>query len=312
MNIKLCLFVITALIFSNLSAQKFKYGKVTADLLKLTKCEIDSQAHAMVTYKSGKSEVLYFESDGFNLVHNFKKQIKIFNNDVKGIGDIEIFFYSPKSGSGKVKLRAFKGKTYNLTDGKIIETKVNDDNIFETQFNNYTKRVTVAMPNLQKNCVFEYEYELISDYYSNINDWEIQEIFPVLYNEFNIQTPEYYKYQINIVGGVVPLKDNQNKSGRTINYKVTYDNGLAGRKSEYETFNIPYDERTVIFENILPYKIEPFCVNPNDVGGKISHQLVSIQWPNKPVKIIATNYESFNKELLESVSFGKKVKKITM
>lgn len=52
------------------------------------------------------------------------------------------------------------------------------------------------MPNLQKNCVFEYEYELISDYYSNINDWEIQEIFPVLYNEFNIQTPEYYKYQI--------------------------------------------------------------------------------------------------------------------
>lgn len=293
--------------FSYLNAQKYKYGKVTQELLTLSECDFYKDADAMITYISGKSEVRYYENEGFKVDQEVKKQIKIFNSEGKGVGDISFYFYSPKVGSGKVQLRSIKGKTYHFDNGKIVETKLLDDNIFETQFNNYYKKVTIAMPNLQKNCVFEIEYKLISDYYTNIDDWQVQEDYPVLFNEFYTSVPEYYKYQINVVGGIIPIKDESSTSGQIISFKVATNNEI-GPRFRNEQMTIDYNTRTVKFENVPPVEDEPYTANKSDIGAKITHQLIMVQWPNEPVSIFATNYPSVNKELLESETFGKKVK----
>ncbi|MBK7636850.1 MAG: hypothetical protein IPJ13_23200 [Saprospiraceae bacterium] len=82
----------------------------------------------------------------------------------------------------------------------MVETKLKDDNVFETQLNNYFKKITFTMPEIQHNSVLEYEYELESEYYTNINDWILQSEYPVVYNEFYTSMPQYYNYQINITG----------------------------------------------------------------------------------------------------------------
>jgi transglutaminase-like putative cysteine protease len=298
---------ISSLSVSLVNAQKYKYGKVTNELLMLNECDFFKNADAMVTYIGGKSEVRYYDNEGFKVDEEVKKQIKIFNSESNDIGNIEFYFYSPKAGSAKVKLRSLKGKTYNLINNKIEETKLLDENIFETQFNNYYKKVTIAMPNMQKNCVFEFEYKLVSDYYTNINDWNVQENYPVLFNEFYTSVPEYYKYQINIVGGAIPVKDEKSTKSQVINYRVETYNEI-GAKYRNEQVNIVYNSRAIVFENVLPVEDEPFTANKADIGAKITHQLIMIQWPNEPVRTFATNYQALNNELLVSETFGKKIK----
>ena len=290
------LVVLALIIHQTAFAQKYKYGKVTKELLDLSECSFSKDADAMVSYVSGENSVLYSYSQGFFTVLKMKKQIKIFNQNGKEAATNEVIFYSPKGGRGRVKLRGLKGKTYNFENGKIVETKLKDDNVFETQLNNYFKKITFTMPEIQHNSVLEYEYELESEYYTNINDWMLQSEYPVVYNEFYTSMPQYYNYQINITGPFAPLSDVNN----------TYDENLHIRSgtSNLNSVKVPFNKRKIVFENIPPVEIEAYLANKSDIQAKITHQLILINWPGEMIKKIATDYPNFSKSLLESSSFG--------
>ncbi|MGB4958231.1 MAG: hypothetical protein WBO36_02085 [Saprospiraceae bacterium] len=303
------LFLLIMLHAANMGfSQKYKYGKVNMELMELKDCDFYKDASAMVTYSQGNCDVRYYEKQGFKSEFKVKKQIKLFNNDSKDAGNIEIYYYSPKGSGTKVKMISVEGKTYTLVSGKIEETKLNKDNIFETQYNNYVKKITLAVPNLTNSSVFEYEYSLVSEYYTNIDDWVVQENHPVLYNEFTTTVPQYYKYQINILGGIAPVKDEKTEGTQVINFTSIEDKGNLGRTVVYDRVPIELNIRKIVFEQIPPAEEEPFAPNISDMAAKVTHQLVIIQWPNEPIRNIATSYESVNKELLDSENFGKRVK----
>lgn len=285
--------------------QEYKYKKVSKELLQKTFCEIDPNAPAMITNKTGYRDIIYTETDGFRAELKQQTQVKFFKGDVKDIANIEIFYYSPKSSSGKVKMSGIKGKTYNLENNKIVETKLADDNIFHVQYNNYFKKATFIMPNIQDGSVFEYEFVLTSDYYTNIEDWIIQDDIPVIYNQFTSSIPEYFIYQINIMGGIAPTSDKMTQSTRLINYRVVHEGKITGRQVDNQTFNMNYSNRTIVYENIPSFESEPFVANKNDGKSRITHQLISVIFPNTPIKNYAGSYEKINLELLENESFGK-------
>ena len=295
------LFILVIIFLANpqkASLQKYKYGKVSKELLDMSECELDKEADAMITYISGDNSVLYSSSEGFYTVLKVKKQIKIFNQNAKDAGTNFITFYSPKGGRAKVKLRGLKGKTYNLENDKIAEIKLKDENIFETQINNYYKRVSLTMPNVQKNSVFEFEYELESEFYTNIDDWDLQAEYPVIYNEFYTSMPQYYKYQINITGPYAPTLDETN----------TYDELLQNSVSSSDRIKIPFTKRKIIYENLPSIGDEPYIANKSDIKAKITHQLILIDWPGQMIRNIATDYQGLSKSLLESSDFGSIIK----
>ncbi|MBK7636849.1 MAG: hypothetical protein IPJ13_23195 [Saprospiraceae bacterium] len=77
------LVVLALIIHQTAFAQKYKYGKVTKELLDLSECSFSKDADAMVSYVSGENSVLYSYSQGFFTVLKMKKQIKIFNQNGK-------------------------------------------------------------------------------------------------------------------------------------------------------------------------------------------------------------------------------------
>lgn len=289
-------------------AQKYKYGNVTKELLELPMCDFYKEADAMITYVAGDNSVHYSYSEGFYTVRKVKKQIKVFSENVKDIGSQSITFYSPKAGRGKVKLKGLKGKTYVLDNGKTKEIKLNDANVFETQLNNYYKQINFTMPNIQKNCLFEFEYELHSEYISNIDDWNLQEEYPVVYNEFYTSSPKYYRYQISVTGGYAPKTDKTDTYDERLQVKNTTYSGTIG-SSSLEFVPVPFNKRLLTYENLPPVEKEPYTANYSDQQAKITHQLIIIEWPGEIPKPIATDYNNFSKSLLESSSFGGIIKK---
>lgn len=306
-SITLLSIVVSLLMYVNLDAQEYEYKKVSAELLQKKVCDIDTQAHAMITYKSGIWEINYTETDGYRSQLILQNQVKIFNDEAKDIGNIEIFYYSPPKSKSQVKVSSIKGRTYNLDNDKIIETTLTGENITYEQYDDYFKKATFLMPNVQSGSVFEYEYMLISDFFENIDDWYIQEDIPVIYNQFTIRVPEYFTYQMNVLGGFVSSNDKISTLAKSIEYKVVDEgNGYSGRQVSYRSYIKNYIERIIVHENIPAFKTEPYTANINDSKGRITHQLISVAYPNSPIQTFAETYEEINSELLESETFGKK------
>jgi len=292
----------------HIHGQQYKYKDVSTELLQKLTCEMDTNASAMVTFKSGVREIVYTQTAGFQSILTQQTQVKYFKGDAKTIGNVEIYYYSPKSSISKVKMSGIKGKTYNLENNKIVETKLTDDHVFQLQYNNYYKKATFVIPNIKEGAVFEYEFQLISDFYTNIEDWYIQEKIPVLYNQFVTKIPEYFRYQINVLGGFAPISDEVTTTSKSFNYKVVYESGggfNSKRETEYKTFNMSYSNRKLVYENIPSFESEPFVANPNDGISKITHQLISVAFPDSPTQSFAGTYEKTNVKLLELESFGK-------
>lgn len=289
-------------------AQQYKYKKVSKELLQKKSCDIESEADAMITNKTGLWEINYKESDGYRAELTKQIQVKIFNVDAEYVSNVEIFYYSPPSSKSQVKISSIKGRTYNLDHNKILETKLLDENITYEQYDDYFKKATFLMPNVQSGSVFEYEYMLISDFFENIDDWYIQEDIPVIYNKFTTKIPEYFTYQMSVFGPFTPTSDKSSTLAKSIEYKIRDEGtGYLGTQVASRTYDINYAQRTMVHENIPAFKSEPYAANANDFKGRITYQLISVAYPNTPIQTFAETYEEINSELLQSETFGKKV-----
>lgn len=292
--------IITTILFvafifvSDTNAQKYKYGKVSKELLALQECDFYKNSNAMITFINGEINVNYEGSVGFLKYEKIRKQVKIFDARNPETGNTSFYYYSPKNENKKVKVLNIKGVTYNLDGDKITETKINKENIHETQINDYYKKVVVTMPQIRDNSVYEFEYEIQSEYITQLDNWDIQMEYPVLYNEYNLQMPAFFIFRTTVRRGFSPSKE---KKGEVDRY-----NSAINRNIRYNTYDI-------VFEKIHPFEVEPFMTNPTDYIGKVTQQLVRIDWPNEVPKVIAITYDDFNKTLLDDSFFGKVIKK---
>ena len=85
------------------------------------------------------------------------------------------------------KLRAV---TYNLENGKVVETKLDvKSNVFKDKIdkNRVVKKFT--FPNVKEGSIIEFEYTLVSDFLNNLQPWEFQGAYHRLWSEYNLSLP---------------------------------------------------------------------------------------------------------------------------
>ena len=110
------------------NAQTYKFGKVSIDELKETTCTIDSTASAAILYKERFTHFEYEESQGFYIVNDYFTRIKIYNKEGYDYASHIIPLYQANSENEEVM--SLKGATYNLENGNIVKTKLENDAVF--------------------------------------------------------------------------------------------------------------------------------------------------------------------------------------
>jgi hypothetical protein len=130
------LFLFTHICF----AQKppIKFGKVSMEEMEMTVYDKDTTAEAVVLADYGVSEILYNSNNGFELNFKTHVRIKILKKEGLEEANIEIPLYQ-SSGTDE-ELGALKAVTYNLEDGKIVESKLSRKGCF------YRRRIKRATP----------------------------------------------------------------------------------------------------------------------------------------------------------------------
>ncbi|HEY9113965.1 MAG TPA: hypothetical protein VIN10_04650 [Bacteroidales bacterium] len=235
-----------------------KFGDVSMEDLEMTECDIDPSAAAVVLCSYGR-----FNADQFKFYHNYR--VKIFKKEGYNLASRKF------ATSNEYSLR---GKTYNLVDGKIVEDKLNSDNVFREKITDYNYILNVAMPNVKEGSIID--LEIVYDGFPS--NWYFQEDIPVKWAELRIEPHPYLTFRKNVFG--------------------------------YEPMVINEEGRWAV-ENIPAFKEEPFMDSRENYITKFEFDITSISVPGRYYENIASTWEDVSETLMDASRFGEILKTST-
>lgn len=274
--------------YSYAENEGIKFGKVPDDFVTMKVYESDPGADAVVLSHVGSAKIEYQSSAGFFLIkYQIHKVVKIISKDGVSYSDLQIPYYDI---AGRTDLVSpIKGFVYNEVNGQIVKEKIEKAQIFDEAITKTYKMKKISPPNVKEGAVIEIYYEISSDFFGLIREWEFQAPIPTKWSEFSFEYPDYYSFtQAN--QGFVPYEINERKTG----------NGSSG------TSTISFHWAVKDAPAMRP---ESFIDNPMSYATKVEFQLESIQFPSRQTQIISGNWDKMSEELLKDEDFGKHLMK---
>ncbi|HRG08244.1 MAG TPA: DUF3857 domain-containing protein [Cyclobacteriaceae bacterium] len=277
-----------AVSFSSVAfAQKspIKFGDVPIEDLKMTYYAKDSSAAAVVLVDYGEA-YLSITSQTAQLTFERHVRIKILRKEGLKWGDVAILLR--QAGSREERVSNLKATTYNLTDGKVAESKLNKDGIFKEKFNRSFIQQKFTMPDVKEGSVIEYSYKVNSDFYTYFPNWQFQRTIPVVWSEYWAMIPDFFQYE-KYMQGYLQVAISETKP-MTVG-------GVAVKAHHWAVKDAP------------AFKEEPFMTSDEDFISRINFALAYINFPGEPTQEIMGSWAKLNKELTEDDGFGRVIEK---
>ncbi|WP_430931518.1 DUF3857 domain-containing protein [Saccharicrinis sp. 156] len=271
--------------FQNLIGQEGDSG------MKLTQCEFEPDAPAVVIFDKGKTEFLKGDRS-FYISYQRHKRVKIFKESAFDQAEVEIELYIGDSDLETVD--DIKAATYNYDGTKLEVTHLDKNQIFKEPINKYWYRKKFTLPNVKEGCVIEYSYSIRTPYFMHLPDWEFQSDIPTIYSEYRVNMTPFYTYTYRAQGfsrfDVFENKESFN------------DRTFAGMI--FNDMNYKFG-----MKNIPSFKDESYISSREDYIQKIDFQLSEINYPSGYTKKYMTTWPDLSKEFLDSQGFGKYIGK---
>ncbi|MBS1576473.1 MAG: DUF3857 domain-containing protein [Bacteroidetes bacterium] len=296
---------IIIIISSSLYAQEkspCKFGKIGPEDFQKKVYSIDSNANAVVLADIGSSEIIGNDKLGFSLLFKKYTRIHILNKNGYDAANVEVSLY--KDGTTEEELSNVKAVTYNLENGKVVETKLEKSAIFKDKVSGYLFVKKFTLPNIKEGSIIEFQYEIQSPYIRNFQSWEFQGENPVIWSEYNASIPQFYSYAI-LSQGYHQFDINDSKS-RTVTFSVNDTRG-AGATDKYTFSSAVIDHRWVM-KDVPAIREESYTSTINNHISKIEFQL-SEQRDPLPYRNYMGSWTDLGKELMGEDDFGQQLNK---
>ena len=277
--------ILSFILFISAQAQDYRFGKVSKEDLTKEKSTIDAESPTEVLYEKIYITLEFSQSDKqLYVTKEIEGRIKIYDKNNTSAEHLkqEVEYYTPNA--TREKLIGFKGVTYNLEGGKIVETKVKNSDIFSEQPN---KRWTVdkfAFANVKDGSVLEYKYTIQSPYRREISRWYFQQDIPVVYSELKFRRPEFMIYSPDERGEI---------RGK-----------ISSAQSPAAGYNFNNITSTYIYENVKPLRKEPFVFNPNNLKASVRFELMKFEYPGFITENYSTTWAQIGKDLNNMSELG--------
>jgi hypothetical protein len=302
-----CLLIFMAFNWSN--AQDYRFGKVSEKELQEVSNPTDPEANATILYLSQKTYYDFTQSDGFVQITEVYQRIKIYNKDGFDWATEEIKLSD--NGSKRETVSGLNAVTYTLVNGKIEETKLRKDGIFEEHNNKYWKTEKFTMPNIKEGCVIEFEYRVTSPYIS-IDDMNLQYTIPIKELDISVRIPEYFNFNkyVNPRATYIP-KVNESTVSRTEEVRSkSRESNSTGFGNTVKTnfssdkFNFKEYKTEIKLSNVPALKSENFVSNLNTYRTKLIWEYAFYKSPSGQITDYASNWDEVTKTIYDNSDFG--------
>ena len=295
-------------------AQDYRFGKVSMEELKETAYPEDADANAAILYLNQKTHYDYNQQKGFVQVTEVLKRIKIYNKDGFDWATEEVQLRD--NGSSREALTNLKAVTYTLENGKMEETKLKKDGVFDEKNNKYWKTSKFTMPNIKEGCVVEFSYTITSPYIS-IRDINLQESIPIKELDMYVRIPEYFNFNkfVNPRATYIPkIKDYQVNRTEQIHSKSRESSASNGFGHTVRTnhssqkWEFKENKTEIKLSNVPALKNEDYVSNLNTYRTKLIWEYAYSKDPGGKITNFSTTWEEVAKTIFDDSDFGAQLK----
>jgi Domain of Unknown Function with PDB structure (DUF3858)/Transglutaminase-like superfamily len=303
-NVKTCILTLCAIVCTQvLQAQEkssFKFGKVTNADFGLSADKFDSGANVLILADIGTTSYEGNDKAFFNIIYTRFLRVKIMNKNGFDIGSQRIYLGLDTGGNNE-KLISLKGSTFNLENGIITETKLDDKSVFREKFNNDYEVRKFTLPALREGAIFDLAYTIKSPFPNSIKSWAFQGEYPRLWSEFEVTIPPVFHFVMKTQGDA--HFDINTTRQIPVTYSIRQPRGIA----ETDLFSLGGNSVNIhwVKKNVPALREEPFITTLDNYYSKVSFQLNYFQWSDENEKHeYMTDWKSTSRELLEDEDFG--------
>jgi hypothetical protein len=306
---KTVILVVFLVVFQTMNfAQELKFGKVSKEELEQSKHPLESDATATILYKKHSVRYTYDENKGFIQIREIWYRIKIYSQEGFEYATHEDRFYN--NGNTRETASRVDGTTYNVEGGKIVETKLKKEQVFENKINNFLTELKFTMPNIKPGSIVEFKYEISSPFNQSMDEIGCQYEIPVKELDIKISIPQYYTFKPN-VKGYYQLDLKKSSEQETVT-SVSFERsgGYAQQsKAVSDKFTYTNNVYSVKKSNIPSMKAEPYVDNINNYRASFNMEILGRQFPGEPYKSYSQTWNDVVNSIFLSDNFGGELKK---
>lgn len=298
---KTCLLTLVVMLFAThyvlfaQEKQNIKYGKIDAAAFTLPDLPCLQGADAVYLSDIGSSEFIGNAKGSLSLAFKRHVRIKIVTSNGFDAADFQIPIYS--SGNDAEKLVQLKGITYNLENGKIIETQLKNDQVFVDKQGKEFWIKKFTMPGVKVGSIIDIQYTIDSDFFRYLRGWAFQGEYPRIWSEYNVAIPEIYDY-VTLSQGYRNFDINTSSESKTT-YNIS---GISiGGIGKYESR--VFSQRWVM-KQVPALKEEPFTTTLKNHQSKIEFQLSRFRPSLGVVEDVMSSYPVIVDKLNKNEYFG--------
>jgi transglutaminase-like putative cysteine protease len=237
------------------------------------------------------------QKGSFSLVFKNFRRARILNKNGYDLADVTIPIYD--DGKMEEELASLKAVTYNLENGKVVETKLDVKGaVFKDRINKRLSIKKFTFPNIKEGSIIEYEYRLNSDFIFNLQPWTFQGAYPRLWSEYNVSMPEFY-YYVTLAQGYQPFFIKDRKERRD-NFTLTDNSSI---QSNRESFSCSVADYRWAMKDVPALKEESFTSTIDNHVAKLEFQLAELRYPFTPRNIMGT-WTNATESMLKDEDFG--------
>ena len=270
-----------------------KWGKPTDSEMTMTTYAPDPEAEAVVL--CSQTELSYdFSGDSFRQMRHTRKRIKILKEQGKDLANGAVsYMYNERRMGHCEELTKLKAVAYNLVDGKVVKTKMESGMISHEDVDEQLRLTKFTVPQVTVGTVIEVDYQIDSDFYNIIDDWEAQCEVPVAYTSFDVTVPEYFIFSINERGSYPSENTKEDVSMSMIVGGVLGILKCIGQHRKFVCRDLP------------ALRSQKLLFAPMAYGQRVSMELRAIQIPGVMSKMFTSDWTDVDHLLLSNDRFGR-------
>lgn len=282
---------------------KLKFGDVSEKDFATKIYSLDSNASAVVILDKGSCELQGNNKGWFSVGIKHFKRAHILNKNGYDVANVSIPLYT--SGNAEETLDKLKAVTYNLENGKVVQTKLDvKASVFEDKLDKRWKVKKFTFPNIKEGSIIEFEYTTVSDFIETPDPWQFQGDYPCLQSEYTFSVPSFFYYTF-LSQGYLNYDENTRKEFLT-SYHVTVPNGAeASDRLSVDANAVDYKW---VIRNVPALKEESFTSTIRNHIQKIDFQLVEQRDPLRYHRYVDT-WPHMTANLLQADYFGSQLDK---
>jgi transglutaminase-like putative cysteine protease len=273
-----------ALCCLSLSAKPPQFDSITKADLEMKEYAEDKEAVAVYLLDWCEANIDVYADKPLTVKKHFR--IKILKPQALDYATIKLISYTNR-------IPDFKASTFNLEDGKIIETKLSKKDVFAEKRSKETYNVSFAFNNVKVGSVIECSYSMSYNDVFDLYPWEFQHDIPVVSSEFTVIYPGVFQYKYVL---------------HAFNLNIKSDQAIR----DLRIGNMQTSEITLKFsgKNLPAFEPEPYMASKDDALSRVEFELGVIDLPAYRKNVTPT-YAELSEKLLNNENFGGPLKNST-